>query len=781
MRILATVFTVLVLASCSRDPKVVSRRYLDNGNKYFERARYREASIMYRNALSKDALSGPAHYKLGLTELKLGRIPQAVAALRRAEDLMRDKPEGWDAATRLADLYVAVSRDKQYLEEAADTAKKLIAKDRNSFDGHRISGDLAFIGAQQAFATKQREHGAELLQTAVAEYRKADAAKPEQPAVRLALARALSASGDFPGAEKLYQGLIAKDKTVALAYTELYQLYLFQNKTNEAEQTLKTAIANNPKQYGLMTLLAAHYYGLRRREEMVQVLQKIKSNSKEFPQAYLMAGDFYLRVADGDQAIKEYKEGMAADPSRKLEYQKRIIEVLMRQGKKTEAADLNNAILKERPKDTDARGLAASLLLDKGEIDHAIAELQGVVNAAPDNFVARFHLGRAHMSRGEWEQARQEFDKAIKQRPDYILARLALAQLQVMRGEYEGAQKSVEEILKRDPQNNNARLIQSAALMGMKKYPDSRQLLQTMLSANPSSPDVLFQVGVVDLAEKKFKEAEDSFRKAYQLNPANSRGLMGIVETFMAQDRPDQALQLLQAESQKSPDRMDFHMALGNTAVRAGKYDLAIGEFQAVLQKLEKLDPKSRVAADLHLRLGETYRRKGDANSAIASLQKAREINPDNSLVVNTLALTLDTAGRKQEARQAYEQTLKMEPTNGVALNNLAFIIAEYGGDLDTALTYAQRAKQILPSLLEVSDTLGWIYLKKNLSDNAIQIFSELVTKQPNHSTYRYHLAMALSQKGDRPRALKELEQALKNNPTKEEAGKIRALMTKLS
>ena len=39
----------------------------------------------------------------------------------------------------------------------------------------------------------------------------------------------------------------------------------------------------------------------------------MKSRSKEIPQAYLMAGDFYLRVGDGDQALKEYREGMAAD------------------------------------------------------------------------------------------------------------------------------------------------------------------------------------------------------------------------------------------------------------------------------------------------------------------------------------------------------------------------------------------------------------------------------------------------------------------------------------
>ena len=106
--------------------------------------------------------------------------------------------------------------------------------------------------------------------------------------------------------------------------------------------------------------------------------------------------------------------------------------------------------------------------------------------------------------------------------------------------------------------------------------------------------------------------------------------------------------------------------------------------------------------------------------------------------------------------------------------------LAETGGDLDDALTKAQRAKQLLPSLFEISDTLGWIYLKKNLADNAIEIFKDLVSKQPSHSTYRYHLAMAYSQKGDKTKALEQLREALKYTPAREEKDKIQQLITRL-
>ena len=154
---------------------------------------------------------------------------------------------------------------------------------------------------------------------------------------------------------------------------------------------------------------------------------------------------------------------------------------------------------------------------------------------------------------------------------------------------------------------------------------------------------------------------------------------------------------------------------------------------------------------------------------------------PDNVTVLSTLALTLDHAGRWSEARQAYEATLKLDANNGIGLNNLAFLIAEHNGDLDDALTKAQKAKQLLPNTYEVADTLGWIYLKKNLSDNAIEIFKDLVSKAPNQSTFRFHLGMALYQKGDKPKAIKELNEALKYNPAKDERDKIQQLLTRLT
>ncbi len=771
---------LLGLVSCTRDPNVAKVRYLESGNKYFAKGKYKEARIMYKDALQKDQRYGPAYYKLGLTALQLGSAAEAVQALRRSLELLPPTdPDHWNAGIRLSEIYLAVGRDqKDLLDDTEHFCTELLKRSPNSFDGHRLMGDLNFARSIGAFGTARREDGQHLLAAAIEEYQKANSIKPGQLNVLMQLARTSGASGDYPKAEQLYREVIDKDKTMQVAYNELYRLLLFERKPADAEQVLKSAFQNNPKQYGYLTNLATHYALTGNRAAMLQTLQQIESHAGEYPQAYLVVGDFYLRLGDGDSAIKEYRQGADKNPKLKLTFEKRIIEALMRQGKRSEAADLNAQILKQDPNDPDAKGLAASFMLDKGDVARALAELQALVTRAPGNPVARFNLGRAHLARGEWEEARQAFQKAIELRPDYVMARLALAQLQVSRGEFDSALKSVDQILAIDRNNLNARLIQSAALMGQKKFADSQSLLEGMAKAAPTSPDVFYQLGVVNLNERKFKEAEDAFRKSYQLNPANSRGLMGIVQIDMAQNKPDAALQLLRDESGKAPTRLDLRLALGNTAAQLGHYDEAIAAFTTYLNGLDK-DSKQR--GSVYLLIGEVYRRKGDDASAIADLQQARQVLPDSSAVLSTLALTLDHAGKWSDAKQVYEAALKVKSDDGVVLNNLAYLMAEHNGDLDDALTKAGRAKQLLPNLNEVSDTLGWIYLKKNLSDSAIQIFKELVQKAPNQATFRYHLAMAYSQKGDKPSAIKELQQALKNGPTKDEKDKIQALLSRLN
>jgi tetratricopeptide (TPR) repeat protein len=532
------------------------------------------------------------------------------------------------------------------------------------------------------------------------------------------------------------------------AYSQLYHLYAKQGRRADADQVFLRAVNALPA----------------------------SSFSPNSPRA-LEIGDFYLSCGKLDLAMKQYQASSAAKPGEKVTYLKRQIEILIRQGKLTEAGELNAQVLRENPDDNDARALAAGWLLDKGDSNGALTELQALAVRAPENPVIHFNLGRVHAARREWDEAAGEFNKAIQLRPDYIQARLTLAQVQLTTGKLDDAFKTAGAVLELDDANTTARLYQSAVLTGQKKYGESRQLLEEALKADPRSADTNFQLGAVNLADKKYPEAEASFRRAYQLNPADARGLSGMVETALAQNQADAALAMIQAEIAKAPNRVDLQLALGNTALRAAKYDVALATFQKVLNQTEK---GSAVQGEIYLRIGETYRRMGNTAEAVGALQIAREIVPNNIVVLNTLAMVLEAVGRKPEASEAYAAILKLDPNNAVAMNNLAFVLAESDGDLDRALAMAQRARQTVPGAIEFYDTLGWVYLKKGMLNQAMEIFRELVDKDPTRATYHYHLARVYQLKGDQAGALGEARAAADKHPGDAEGKQIQAMIAQL-
>ena len=123
-------------------------------------------------------------------------------------------------------------------------------------------------------------------------------------------------------------------------------------------------------------------------------------------------------------------------------------------------------------------------------------------------------------------------------------------------------------------------------------------------------------------------------------------------------------------------------------------------------------------------------------------------------------------SGQTDMARSSYESALKLDPQNAAAMNNLAYIKADEQVDLDRALSLAEQARQKMPDDIDVQDTLALVYVRKNLTDEALRMERELVDKRPNNPLYHYHLALALFQKGDKPSAKKELSTALALKPT---------------
>jgi tetratricopeptide (TPR) repeat protein len=138
------------------------------------------------------------------------------------------------------------------------------------------------------------------------------------------------------------------------------------------------------------------------------------------------------------------------------------------------------------------------------------------------------------------------------------------------------------------------------------------------------------------------------------------------------------------------------------------------------------------------------------------------EAAPNNASPHFLLGMAYEARQREDDAIAEYERALKLDPRFAPAANNLAWLYADRGENIDVALGLAQTAMEQLPNDPGVADTLGWIYYKKGAYLKAIALLRDSADKLPENAVVRYHLGMALYASGDHKSAEQELTKGLR-------------------
>ncbi|HEX6546831.1 MAG TPA: hypothetical protein VF023_11025, partial [Bryobacteraceae bacterium] len=131
---------LLLASGCNQSPQ----HLVEAANRYHDKKKYQEASILYRKAIAKDKTYADAYYREGLNLLDQKKAIEAARFLRRAVDLNSNNT---DAEIKLSEIYLtAYSYDKKkfhtLLPEVKDLTAKILAKDPKDFYGLRLQAFL---------------------------------------------------------------------------------------------------------------------------------------------------------------------------------------------------------------------------------------------------------------------------------------------------------------------------------------------------------------------------------------------------------------------------------------------------------------------------------------------------------------------------------------------------------------------------------------------------------------------------------------------------------------
>ena len=766
MMCLPVLLPFAILSSCSYlSPEKAKQKYLTQGDESFKQGKFKDAEIAYRRALRKDARFGEAHLRRARALLGLGNLSGAVSSFQRAAALM---PANLEARAQLADLYLSAywgdrNRPKQILDMLTNLHKQMEGIAANDFATLRLGGNLAL-------AQGDRRKAIDLLA-------KANALKPDDPGLAGLLAQTMMTENRGKEAEQLALKTLEKQPAAGRLYDLLYFYYRGNKRDADAESLLKTKIAKNPKAAGYRVQLAMHYLSLNRRADADAALQQILDDPASFPLGQLSVGSFRAQIGDTAGALRLFEAGAKAGPADKLVYQKAIIGLLMIERRTGEAEKLVDEVLKEKPKDVEVRSVKGVLELDRVTPDSVTAALglfQELVKELPWNPGYRFGLARAYLLKGELQEAEKELRETVRRRNDFIPARVTLTELLMESGRFKEARQQADEMLKLSPQMPRARLLRVQAEMGQGNLAGARLELNQLLRDYPKSGEALVQAAILDIMEGKQSQAEPALRRLYTPGRGDVRTLRAMVALYASRNQWDKAIEVVQADLRQNPPyAVEAHKALGELYTAAGRPDEAIEQY---LQAL----PGDLRAADTYYRLSALYFSKRDDQTAVNYLQKAKERAPRNAQVLLALGSLLERTGRMKEAQEYFRQVLSIDAENAAAMNNLAYNLAESGGNLEEASQLARRAVDKMPDQASFSDTLGTIYLRRNLPDVALKVFQDVVQKQPDNPTFRLHLAETLLRKGDKASAKRELDAALARKPSKADEERIRALMGKV-
>jgi tetratricopeptide (TPR) repeat protein len=705
----------LLLSSCFRDPNLAKQKYLQSGESYFDKGEYGRASIQFRKALQIDHQYAEAYYRLGLTDVKLQLWPDAFRALDQAISL---DPNHLAAHLKLGELQLSA---RQW-EDARQQAAAALKLDPNNVDAYVLSGQVEFRSSHFPDAVKafqQAEHFA-----------------PKDSRVQAGLGEVNVVLQQYPQAEAYYKRAIELDPAFLPTYLNLAELYRMQNQPDSSMRVLRQAMAANPKVATAYLALATFYLGRGDTAGIDSVFQEFRAANGNSADALLSISDFYLKIGDSAQAKKVIEELLARDPKND-NATKLLVKAELNLQDWDAAEKLNGELLVRYPKDPECRLASAQLLLARGKKADAVAKLQALVSDVPDMATAHFVLAMAYNQTGNSARAVESLKDSIAKDGNFQPGYLALADFYLQKQDGKTAMSYIDEALRRDPRSVVGRIDHANAQLVLQDFPHALQEFTLLAASEPKNPIFQERLGYIAMRQKNFSQAEQHFNDALESQADFLPAMRDLVELYVNEKHPEKVIARLEQQLQKAPTQSDFYELLGNAYIAAQQWDAAEQAYRSAIEQ-------NKNAYMAHTQLARLYARDQKFPQAVSEAQAVTQQRPEILSGYIILGTIYEQTGAVDQARATYEQAIQRDPNFAPALNNLAWIYCEHGGNLDLALSLAQRAKQNRPSDPQVSDTLAWIEYHKGIYDEATNLLRDSLRQMPNSGLFQYHLGMVL-------------------------------------
>lgn len=503
--------------------------------------------------------------------------------------------------------------------------------------------------------------------------------------------------------ERFQKGTYDSDELKAIKSVLIGEAFIQKKLYNGAGKYFDEALQNNltkPRALLGKALIALVKGDVSKAETLVNEAVEL---AEESPKTWMTVADVYLAKNDSERVLAAYQKVVDHVHTKQDYYYWIAMRGIFREQLKIGDTNKAEQTLSTLEKTFPVKQIAADLVLthlrailayQQGNYETAAELANRVLSVQKSHLGALLILGTTDAVAGRFQKAESSLSRFLAQRPGHLQARKMLAFVQAQNRQPAEAMQTLDPLVKGDvkPDVETLALIARAAI----------------------------QAGEVNESSKYLK-------RALEQNPDNTSLRFALVQSLLAQQNFDMAVQELNKMGGSKDLDVQVKLSTAETYIKAREYKAAL----EVLEELQKLVPESAMPVSLQ---GTVYQLMGENGQARAKLITALTIEPGYTPAIRSLAALAIQAGQPDEAESVYEEALAAKPEAAdIWFDYAQFLLRQER--FDEAEEAMQHLKSFEQYQAQSAVMLARLYLKQGKKGFAI---SELKNVRNNSNSAIY-------------------------------------------
>lgn len=384
-------------------------------------------------------------------------------------------------------------------------------------------------------------------------------------------------------------------------------------------------------------------------------------------------------------------------------------------------------------------------------VDLALAEYEAMVNDVHrDDPGLLDGLGELRERAGRYDQARALFERIQRLDPNHPETESDLSRIAFLEDVFERGEPVLRDQVERAPEDFHARARLGRFYLDHHRV-DPAGLQLRGAAAKLTSPAVLLAEARVSAASGDVKGAVHSVLKTLASRPGHRAAAQDLVRLVMSLGAAPVPGTSAEEDSAWGWWRAGYaHAQAGDWGQARAAFETSIARESALLGA-DSSDVRDLVGltrggqyhlgqwAERAYNQGVGALRSGDAAQAEQFFRDCVALSPSDAQGYLLLAITLDQAGRRDEALDLAREATILEPSFADAHSVLGNLVHQRG-ELDDALTHYRTALTFEPASTDAGLNLGNIYVLKGMRDSARAVLNRLLEADPRNEPARQML-----------------------------------------